>query len=100
MDRAVTNGAKLLARACLLGMFLSEPTRAQKPIEPEFERDVLPVFKANCTSCHGGATPQAGLDLNSLAGLLKGGKSGLAIIPGSPERSLLVEKIASGNMPL
>src|SRR5205823_8253160 len=32
-------------------------------------------------------------------GVLKGGKSGKAIVPGSSARSLLIEKIASGTMP-
>ena len=49
--------------------------------------------------CHGGPTPQAELDLTSEQGVLKGGKSGKAIVAGSSARSLLIEKIASGTMP-
>src|SRR2546426_5389937 len=65
------------------GLVLSLPLSAQKDIaSPGFERDVAPILNANCTMCHGGTTPQAGLDLTSLPGLLKGGKSGKAIIPG------------------
>src|SRR5713101_4473258 len=73
---------------------------AQKDVASAgFERDVAPIFKENCAMCHGGPTPQAELDLTSEQGVLKGGKSGKAIVPGSSARSLLIEKIASGTMP-
>ena len=90
-----------LAGAGVAGLLLSLPVSAQNGVASlEFERDVVPIFKANCTMCHGGTMPQAGLDLTSLPGLLKGGKSGKAITPGSSEGSLLLEKIVSGGMPL
>ena len=66
---------------------------------PSFEADVLPIFKANCFSCHSAPTPQAGLDLRTPEAVLKGGKSGPAITPGNSETSLLVEKVASKSMP-
>lgn len=73
---------------------------AQKPAEaPLFEKDVLPILKANCLMCHSGTSAQAGLDLAELTSLLKGGKSGKSIQPGSSDRSLLVERVASGTMP-
>jgi mono/diheme cytochrome c family protein len=64
-----------------------------------FEADILPIFQANCLSCHSGQKPQAGLDLHNLESILKGGKSGPAITPGNSETSLLVEKVASRSMP-
>jgi len=67
--------------------------------EPRFATDVLPIFKARCVSCHSGEKPQAGLDLASPDALLKGGRSGPAIVAGEADRSLLVEKIVSKNMP-
>src|SRR5713226_4975910 len=73
---------------------------AQKDVASAgFERDIAPIFKENCAMCHGGPTPQAELDLTSEQGVLKGGKSGKAIVPGSAARSLLIEKVASGTMP-
>ncbi len=84
----------------ICGLVLSVPLAGQRDSEaPTFEKAIAPIFKGNCTMCHGGATPQAELDLTSLAGVLKGGKSGKAVVSGSSERSLLVEKIASGTMP-
>lgn len=90
--------AAAVGAAC--GLLLSVPLDGQKDSKaPEFEADIAPIFKANCTVCHSGATPQSELDLTNLAGVLKGGKSGRVVVPGSPERSLLVEKIVSGIMP-
>lgn len=58
---------------------------------PSFTKDVLRIFQARCIGCHGGT---AGLRLNSYQGVLKGGESGPAIIPGNPEGSLLIQKQA------
>jgi hypothetical protein len=64
-----------------------------------FERDVRPLLQAKCWRCHGEKTPKGDLDLRTRAGLLKGGESGPAIVPGAPEKSLLYEKVHQGAMP-
>jgi hypothetical protein len=64
-----------------------------------FEKDVLPLLQGKCVRCHGGAKQKADLDLRSKAGLLKGGESGPALVPGSPEKSLLWVQIAGDKMP-
>ena len=74
-------------------------TAQKKPSSPDFERNIAPVFKQSCAACHSGTTPQGELDLTSLQGALKGGKSGKSIVPGSSGQSPLVEKIVSGTMP-
>jgi hypothetical protein len=66
---------------------------------PTFQTDIRPILEKNCWVCHRGASAQAGLDMETRTSLLKGGKSGGAIQPGSSDRSLIVEKIASGVMP-
>jgi mono/diheme cytochrome c family protein len=98
-----TSRQTLLTAAALgaaWGLLLPVPLDSQPDSKrPVFEADIAPIFTTNCTVCHGGARPQADLDLTTLQSVLKGGKSGRAVVPGSPERSLLVEKIASGIMP-
>jgi hypothetical protein len=42
---------------------------------------------------------EADLDLRTKAAMLRGGKSGPAIVPGKPEESLLIRKIRSEEMP-
>ena len=57
-----------------------------------FERHVRPVLAKHCYACHSGQspTPQAGLRVDSRAALLKGGKSGPALVPGDPGASRLL----------
>jgi mono/diheme cytochrome c family protein len=63
------------------------------------QHDVLPILLRRCTACHGARRQEAGLDLRSKAAMLRGGKSGPAIIPRKPDESLLLRKIRDGKMP-
>jgi len=63
-----------------------------------FTRDVWPVLKANCVSCHRPARHKGGLDLSSMAGLTKGGEDGPVMRQGAPTDSPLVTAI-SGEEP-
>ena len=67
---------------------------------PPFEADILPIFQANCLVCHGENLRQNGLDLRTRDSVLRGGETGPAIVPGSAARSLLLEKVSSGVMPV
>lgn len=59
--------------------------------KPEFfSTRVQPVFQANCYRCHGGMNHRGGLSMATRAGMLKGGHDGPVLVPGDPERSLLV----------
>lgn len=60
---------------------------------------VMDMLEWNCSVCHGARVQQGGLDVRSVASLLKGGKSGSAIVAGDAEASLLVKKLAAGEMP-
>ena len=57
-----------------------------------FEMKVRPVLAKNCFSCHTNSK-LGGLDLSTRESLLKGGKSGPAIIPGDPAQSLLMKAV-------
>jgi len=47
--------------------------------ETRFERDVLPIFTANCLSCHGG-TSMVGLDLRTASSALRGSHQGRVVV--------------------
>jgi hypothetical protein len=68
-----------------------------EPPHPEavafFERRVRPVLAENCVRCHGPKKQQAGLRLDSGEAVLKGGDHGPAIVPGAPEKSLLMQAV-------
>ncbi len=60
-----------------------------------FESKIRPVLAERCYACHGGnpAKIRGGLVLLDAEGLRAGGDSGAAIVPGSPEDSLLIEAL-------
>src|ERR1700680_81592 len=57
-----------------------------------FEMRVRPVLARSCLTCHA-ASHMGGLDMTSREGLLKGGDSGPAIVPGEPDKSLLIQAV-------
>src|SRR5437879_2351006 len=59
-----------------------------------FETKVRPVLIAECQPCHGPAKQMGGLRLDSRGAVLKGGGSGLAIVPGKPDASLMIRAIS------
>ena len=63
------------------------------------QHDVIPILLRRCTVCHGASVKEAGLDLRTRASMVRGGKSGPALVPGKPEQSLLIRKIRTGAMP-
>ena len=71
-----------------------EPTPSAPTAEGRefFEKHIRPVLVKHCYTCHsaGAKTLEAGLLLDSRDGLLKGGDSGPAIVPGKPEKSRLL----------
>ncbi len=62
-----------------------------------FESRIRPVLAENCFSCHGPQKQRGGLRLDSAAGVLKGGESGPAVVPGHPEKSLLLQAVRQGG---
>ena len=81
---------------------------ADGPVAPDpgqvefFENKVRPLLAEQCFGCHSAAAEakgklKAGLRMDSLAGLLKGGDSGAALAPGDPSKSLIVEAVNYGN---
>ena len=60
-----------------------------------FEFRIRPVLAKNCYACHSGdsGSPMGGLFLSSRTGMLTGGKSGPAVVPGKPSDSLLLHAI-------
>jgi cytochrome c553 len=63
------------------------------------QHDVIPILLRHCAPCHGRHKQEAGLDLRTPLAMLKGGKSGPAVLPGKPNDSLVIQHIASGKMP-
>ena len=60
-----------------------------------FESKIRPILASQCYSCHSSKNKdvKGGLLVDTRDGLLKGGDSGPAIVPGQPEKSLLMQAI-------
>ena len=60
-----------------------------------FEKRVRPIFVDNCYKCHSHDSEKVkgGLLLDTRDGLLKGGDTGPAIVPGNPEKSLMIKAV-------
>ena len=59
-----------------------------------FEKRVRPILSENCYGCHSADTKAAGdLRVDDLNGLLTGGNNGPAVVPGDPEKSMLIQRI-------
>lgn len=63
-----------------------------------FQNEVAPIIETQCLRCHHGQKAKGGLDLASQEGLLRGGESGPAMMPGKSAQSLLIEYV-SGDKP-
>lgn len=80
----------------LLCLFVGLDAVADEKVR--YNRDVLPILADRCFVCHGfdKGTRQAGLRLDSLTGATAKLESGQqAIVPGHPETSELIRRIAS-----
>ena len=58
-----------------------------------FEIRIRPVLHDHCAECHGAKKQKGGLRLDSREGMMKGGESGAAVVPGKPEDSLLLKVV-------
>jgi len=60
-----------------------------------FEKNIRPVLVANCYQCHSASSKElkGELRLDTKEGVRKGGESGLAVVPGNPEESLLIKAL-------
>lgn len=81
---------------CLLPIASGSADEAQRL---SFEKDVRPILVRACLECHGAETREAKLDLRTVSEMLRGGENGAAIMRGDPDRSLMVDLIATGQMP-
>jgi len=72
---------------------------AEEQSQSDFDDTIAPLLAARCLECHAGADPKGGLDLTHRSSVLKGGDSGIALVSGSPDDSLLWQRVDAGEMP-
>jgi cytochrome c553 len=74
-----------------------------RPATPEqlafFEKNVRPILVNRCYNCHSQDFKEAGgLRVDVGIAIFKGGKDGPVILPGHPEKSLLIERVKSTDL--
>jgi mono/diheme cytochrome c family protein/nitroreductase len=75
------------------GVVLSVHAQTPAASSPDFfETKIRPILATNCYSCHTDSQ-LGGLRVDSSEALLKGGGRGPAIVPGDPDKSLLITAI-------
>ena len=80
------------------GWLSTSTATAEQPTAEQlefFESKIRPALAGNCYSCHSARTktPFANLRLDNLAGILKGGDAGPAVVPGDPGASRLIQAL-------
>src|SRR5436189_69231 len=84
------------ARFAVVGLAVTIAAAAAgaEPPAVDFARDVWPVLRRSCVDCHGPDKQKGELRLDSRAAVLKGGESGPAVVPGKPDESDLIRRVA------
>jgi WD40 repeat protein len=62
-----------------------EAAAAEAPVS--FYREVLPILQRHCSGCHQPAKRGGKLRLDNFAAMMKGGESGVLVVPGKPDES-------------
>lgn len=58
-----------------------------------FANNVQPIFNQDCTSCHSGSFPDYNLRLDTYANVMTGGQSGVVVLAGNPNGSILIQRL-------
>ncbi|MDA0813855.1 MAG: DUF1549 domain-containing protein, partial [Verrucomicrobia bacterium] len=76
-----------------LGAWTADAAELTSAQLDNFEKRIRPFLANDCYECHGAKKQKGGLRVDSRDGLLKGGDSGPAVVPGDAARSLLIQSI-------
>src|SRR6185503_13630949 len=72
-------------------LFAASAARA----EPDYQRDIKPILRDRCYSCHSRLKQKSDLRLDAGALILKGGKHGSVVVPGDAGTSPLIERVST-----
>ena len=64
---------------------------------PNFDRDVKPILRSRCVTCHGPIKQEGGLRLDAGKLVLKGGDDGAVVLPSKSGESPLLARVSTSN---
>ncbi len=70
----------------------------EEPVD--FQREILPILKANCLACHNGSDAESELVLETPETIKTGGSLGEAVVPGNADESLLLQVTSGTSEPV
>ncbi len=85
---------------CVIAADATSFAEDAKPIAPDFNMQIAPIFKKYCNGCHNADEKEGGLILESFDSALKGGKRGAVIVPGKSDLSRLVLSVEKKVKPV
>lgn len=85
--------------AILILAFASLYPLEGQSVKVSFQRDLQPILARQCNACHQPQSRQSDLLLTSYDGFRKGGRKGPAFVPGSPEKSVVIQYLTGELKP-
>lgn len=98
--------ASVLLVLGVISSALPQDTAPLPPLDPataakiSYRKDVAPILKRHCLSCHTKNDIQSDLNMDTVKLFLRGGKRGPAVVPGKPDESLAILMCVGGKKPL
>lgn len=106
-------GYRWMIAASFAAATTSLPAQEAKPaaaakIEPaavnlgrpvDFDKDLVPILDEKCVACHNVAIAESRYNLETVAGILKGGKRGPSVIAKDPDKSVMYQMAARSIEP-
>ena len=96
---AVTAGIGLAVQADADGSRVMATASTDSHAEVSLATDVMPLMEKHCWECHSEESAELGLKLDTYEGIMAGSDYGTVVEVGDADGSLLVDMIASGDMP-
>ena len=81
--------------ACVIGLILPSTGMAE---EVDYLKQVKPLLRERCFSCHGALKQKGGLRLDTAKSILAGGDTGAVVTPGDAAASLLLERVTATDI--
>jgi len=64
----------------------------------DYLREIQPILRERCFACHGAWKQKAGLRLDTVGGMLRGGDSGAVITRGDASKSILLDRVSAADV--
>ena len=63
----------------------------------DYLKDIKPILKTHCVSCHGPIKSEASLRLDTFAHIASGGDNGHALVAAKPQASPIIQRVLSDD---